>query len=245
MPEEYENWVDAQIYSQRASNNITFKDLIFPLEKTRHKVVLDSMWKNINLVSLLVSSNISSSSLWQNYEAVSGHDINTLWQLQDCLEYAPQWTSYFMPALGKDLDDEDDPRPLAPVSSRKKGSRRLAITSGDGFGSADSMPALQSVSNTEEDDDGYDDDEDEDEDDYEYGNRDADGYPDNGYDTEEEDEIREMVKEAVFIAREGDFFDAGDNIPPEIDPFLQEDRKGNPFLKLLGSLRGSSSRKRL
>ena len=51
MPEEYESWIDAQIYSQRASNIITFKDLIFPLEKTRHKAVLESMWKNINLVS--------------------------------------------------------------------------------------------------------------------------------------------------------------------------------------------------
>jgi hypothetical protein len=54
MPEEYESWIDAQIYSQRASNSITFKDLIFPLEKTRHKAVLDSMWKNINLVSFLI-----------------------------------------------------------------------------------------------------------------------------------------------------------------------------------------------
>ena len=51
MPEEYENWVDAQIYSEKASNSINFKDLIFPLEKTRHQTVLDSMWKNINLVS--------------------------------------------------------------------------------------------------------------------------------------------------------------------------------------------------
>ena len=58
MPEEYESWIDAQIYSQRASNNITFKDLIFPLEKTKHKAVLDSMWKNINLVSFLSLSAI-------------------------------------------------------------------------------------------------------------------------------------------------------------------------------------------
>ena len=181
------------------------------------------------------SQIVNNSSLWQNYEAVSGHDINTLWQLQDCLEYAPQWTSYFMPGLEMGLDDEDGPPALAPVSSGRKG-RRLAITSGDGPGSADSMPGLQSVSNTDDEDD--DDDDDDDYDDYDE-NRDADDYADSEYDTEEEDEIREMVKEAIFIAREGDFFDAGNNIPPEIDPFLQEDRKGNPFLKLLGSLRGS------
>lgn len=54
MPEEYESWIDAQIYSQRASSNIAFKDLIFPLEKTRHESVLDSMWKNINLVSFFI-----------------------------------------------------------------------------------------------------------------------------------------------------------------------------------------------
>ena len=235
MPEEFENWIDAQIYSQRASNNVTFKDLIFPLEKTRHKAVLDSMWKNINLVSFSVPRIVNSSSLLQGYEAVSGHDINTLWQLQDCLDYAPQWTSYFMPGLGKDLDDEDGPPALAPVSS--KGSRRLAITN-NGDESAESMPELQSVSNS---DDGDDEEEDYDDDDEEE-DRDMDDSPDSGYDTEQEDEIREMVKEAIFIAREGDFFDAGVNIPPEIDPFLQEDRKGNPFLKLLGSLRGSSPR---
>jgi hypothetical protein len=148
-----------------------------------------------------------------------------------------------MPGLRKDFDDEDGPPALAPVSSRRKGSRRLAITNGDGPGSADSMPGLQSVSNTDDDDD--DDDDDDGDDDCEDENRDADDYPDSGYDTEEEDEIREMVKEAIFIAREGDFFDAGDNIPPEIDPFLQEDRKGNPFLKLLGSLRGLSPGKKL
>ena len=133
---------------------------------------------------------------------------------------------------GKDLDNEDDPPALAPVSSRNKPSHRLAITRGDDSdNSADSMPELQSVSNTSENDDDDDDDDDDE-------NHDGDDYSDSGYDTEEEDERREMVKEAIFIAREGDFFDSGDNISSEIDPFLQEDRKGNPFLKLLGSLRG-------
>jgi hypothetical protein len=179
--------------------------------------------------------------LRQTYEAVSGHDINTLWQLQDCLDYAPQWTSYFMPSLGKDSDDEDGPPALAPASSRRKTSRRLAITAGNGGsdGNADSacsMPGLQSVSNTS-DDDG--DDDSDDDYDHEDESHDANDHPDSGYNTDEEDELREMLKEAKVFAREGDFFDSGDNIPPEIDPFLQEDRKGNPFLKLLGSLRGS------
>ena len=66
--------------------------------------------------------------------------------------------------------------------------------------------------------------------------------PDSWYGAENKDEIHEMVDEAKFFARKGDFFDAGNNIPSEIDPFLQlqEDCKGNPFLKLLGSMRGLS-----
>jgi hypothetical protein len=61
--------------------------------------------------------------------------------------------------------------------------------------------------------------------------------PDGSYDAETGGEIHGMVDEARFFAREGDFYD--DNIPSELDPFLQEDRIDNPFLKLLGSLRGS------
>ena len=136
-----------------------------------------------------------------------------------------------MPGLRKDSDDEEDPPAFSPVSRRGKGLGRLAITDGDGPGSADSMPDLQSVSNTD-DDDG---DEDDSDDDYmEDENRNGDD-TDNFYDAENEDEIREMVDEAKFFA----IFDAGNNIPSEIDPFLQ-DHKGNPFLKLLGSLRGWS-----
>jgi hypothetical protein len=53
MPEEYELWIDAQILSSKASAEIAnYKDSIFPLEKTRQAVVLDNMWKFINLVSL-------------------------------------------------------------------------------------------------------------------------------------------------------------------------------------------------
>ena len=53
MPEEYEDWFDAQIYSRKASEMFAnFKDVIFPLEKTRKQAVLDTMWKNINLVCI-------------------------------------------------------------------------------------------------------------------------------------------------------------------------------------------------
>ena len=51
MPEEFERWVDASIYSQKASEIIgNFKDVIFPLEKTKNKTTLENMWKYINMV---------------------------------------------------------------------------------------------------------------------------------------------------------------------------------------------------
>ena len=51
LTEEYEFWIDAQFYSNKASDMFAnFKDVIFPLEKTRKQNVLDTMWKNINLV---------------------------------------------------------------------------------------------------------------------------------------------------------------------------------------------------
>jgi hypothetical protein len=60
MPEEYEQWIDAQLFSRRASQKYAnYQDTIKPLENTRKKHVLDTMWKNINLVAapLLISGN--------------------------------------------------------------------------------------------------------------------------------------------------------------------------------------------
>lgn len=55
MPDKFEQWVDAQVYSEKASAEYAnFKDVIFPLEKTKNKGVLDNMWKYINLVGLCV-----------------------------------------------------------------------------------------------------------------------------------------------------------------------------------------------
>lgn len=52
MPTDYEDWVDAQLYSEKASEKFAnYKDVIFPLEKTKVKSVLDTMWKYVNLVS--------------------------------------------------------------------------------------------------------------------------------------------------------------------------------------------------
>jgi hypothetical protein len=56
IPEDYEIWIDAQTDSEEAAGKYAnFKDIIFPLEKTKNKVVLENMWKYVNLVSHRIS----------------------------------------------------------------------------------------------------------------------------------------------------------------------------------------------
>ena len=53
MPEEYENWVDAQIFSKEASALWPYYvDTVFPLDQTRKKPVLDKVWQIIDDVRL-------------------------------------------------------------------------------------------------------------------------------------------------------------------------------------------------
>jgi hypothetical protein len=169
----------------------------------------------------------------KNYKDVSGKDIDSLWELTDALAPSPQWHSYYVPDLKGGSDyDSDDPPGLSPLSKgKKKGSKRLAITNGPANDSDDSMPELQSVSNSSDE---VESDYDTDSDDNDDNEEDSD---DSGYDTEQEDEIRDLLREAMDTAHEADWLHSA-NVPSEIDPFLQEDRKGNPFLRLLGSLRG-------
>ena len=57
MPEEYEDWVDAQIFSDQASQYYAdFQDIIYPLAKTRQKATLDQLWSIINKVRGVVSA---------------------------------------------------------------------------------------------------------------------------------------------------------------------------------------------
>lgn len=140
-------------------------------------------------------------------------------------------------------EDSDGPSSLIPLgkggakSGKKSSKKLLAITNGTAYDSADSMPELQSVSDSDSDED---EDESSDEEGESVNLDDGDEDSDDGYDTDEEDELRDMMKEAMNAAMENDnFFD------PKADPNdfkafqeLAEERKGNPFLKLLGSLRG-------
>lgn len=55
MPEEYEQWESAQTYSEIASEkSAAFKDVIYPLSKTRSKSTIDSLWRIIDLACFSV-----------------------------------------------------------------------------------------------------------------------------------------------------------------------------------------------
>jgi hypothetical protein len=133
-------------------------------------------------------------------------------------------------------------RPVWHKPPPKPKTGPLAITGGededDDEESNGSMPDLQSLSgssDSEQDDDGLsDDDEDEDDDDSDYLTEDED--EEEQYDSEEEDELKRLEREAANIANliPGVF----DN--PEVGLEVPEDQRNNPFVKLLGNLRGTT-----
>lgn len=159
----------------------------------------------------------------QNYLNTCGRTPDQLWGIDDIRNIKPSW--HGSPGARKNGGDDTPPAHL----NRRNGGKpkQLAIMNGDE--SDGSMPSLQTVSDSsDEDDDGdeYDDDE----------GSESDGSND-GYDTDEEDELRDMLREAMDTAVASSDFYNMNGPAPEFDA-LAEDRKGNPFLKLLGSLRG-------
>jgi hypothetical protein len=238
MPEQYEKWTDAQMFSEKAANDYAnYKDIIYPLEKTKQPHVLENMWKYVNIVSTLFDATCLTVLMKsKNYKAASGMDIDTLWQLEDVLQRAPQWHAFYIPGAGKDADSDLD----GPSNTRDKKTprkKRLAISNrpANEDDSDGSMPGLQTASSSGEDsDDGFFDSDDNDNDD----DDDEDSGYESEYDEEFEDEMREMRREAMDIAATiPEFFDPAKPLPDEFKN-LEEERKGNPFLKLLGSLRG-------
>jgi hypothetical protein len=159
-------------------------------------------------------------------------NINTLWQLDDVVNYTPQWHAYYIPISGGDSDTDSPPALVQRSKSKGKSERkRLAITSGELSDPYDSMPDLQSVSNSSEDENDSDEDSGSDED--------EESDEESEYDEEQEDELRDLRREAMdFVSEIPGFFDPKSEIGKEFDTF-QEERKGNPFLKILGSLRGA------
>jgi len=167
--------------------------------------------------------------------------IDTLWQLDEALHRTPQWSAIYVPYLAG-YDSESDNEGSSSLVKSKGGKRRsppkrppkkmLAITDGRvDDESDDSMPSLQSLSDSDESEDDMLDLDNFDDDD------DSDDETESGYDTDEEEQYRTMLREAMDTAMAiPEFFDAKTEIP-EFEA-MAEERKGNPFLKLLGSLRG-------
>jgi hypothetical protein len=148
-----------------------------------------------------------------------------------------------MPSLRTYDSDSDYEQPSMPrlkgtrqkkSGGNKKPKKLLAIKDGrvNDDDSCSSMPSLQDVSDSsgENDEDVFvsenDDEEESDDDDDE-----------TDYDLEDDEFYRTMLREAMDTAMAiPEFFDPKTTVP-EFDA-LAEERKENPFLKLLGSLRG-------
>ena len=159
----------------------------------------------------------------QNYKAVSGFDIDTLWDLEARLkDRTPQFHGYHIP--GADEESEKVPGAFPSRSSRQIPGMNAAAVESD-----DEMPELQSVSQSSTDDDRS----------QESGWETGDGHWDeDDWDTEDEEGINEHYREMMKVGMEHpDFLDS--RIPiSDFDKYADE-RKDNPFLKLLGSLRGA------
>jgi len=94
--------------------------------------------------------------------------------------------------------------------------------------SDDDMPELQSVSHSSSDDG--------DDSDGEFGSADE-HWDEDDWDTSDEEGVNDHIREMMDVGTEHpDFLDPRAPIP-EFDKYAEE-RKDNPFLKLLGSLRG-------
>jgi hypothetical protein len=148
-----------------------------------------------------------------------------LWMLDDASRSLPYW--------GVAPSDIDNSKAVVVRSKKSAGGKadgRNMISNGyesdDSYGS---MPSLETASDSfEDDDDEYSEESEEESDDDE--DSDADSH------LQAEDELRKLYRDAMDIAHTN---------PDYLDPmkkgegFLtEEERKSNPFLKLLGSLRG-------
>jgi hypothetical protein len=153
--------------------------------------------------------------------------------LDDVQYRKPSWHA-------KKSDPNGDPepeKPSSPFGAKKKPRNKPLPIAEDGYESHDSMPSLQTISDSSEgqqdisdDEFSYDEDSDEDSESED---------EDEMYDEDEEDHLREMLREAMdMAAADPDFY----NPRSEASYFKEaaEDKQGNSFIKLLGSLRGMS-----
>ena len=154
---------------------------------------------------------------------MSGLDIDTLWDINARFkEQTPQFHGYYIPGA-----DEEPEKVPGAFPSRPSRPVHPGVRADDD--SDDDMPDLQSVSHSSTDDDR--------DSDSEWGSED-DHWDEDDWDTEDEEGVNEYIREMMDVGLEHpDFLDPRTPIP-EFDKYADE-RKDNPFLKLLGSLRGN------
>ncbi|TDL26198.1 hypothetical protein BD410DRAFT_895610 [Rickenella mellea] len=230
VPSDFEK---CQFLSFSALQKVSkFKSFVCPLANLRTKANLDKVWSCIN----------------SNCMAESGKEIDKLWELTEARKRRPEWRTYtfrnrFLDAIGEsseesesDSDSDGPPFKASPFKKKKKpkkvtaGPRRRLITAGGE--DSDGPPPLVSASSDDDSGDQFDSDSSDEgsdsDDDIEYA--------ESGYDSEEEAMMKEMVKEALAAAHDNpDIFEQPKHGKPDK---YEAERRQNPFLKLLGSLRG-------
>ena len=127
------------------------------------------------------------------------------------------------------MDDDSDDEVSRPVRDQS------AVLTVKGDGSDDSLPPLQSRSDTDDDLASIYKDITSESDPSDFDSDDSE--TESQYDTDEEQEIRELLREAMdTVHADPHFFDSQNDARKSNS--LVDERKDNPFLKLLGSLRG-------
>ncbi|KAI5123681.1 hypothetical protein M0805_001709 [Coniferiporia weirii] len=212
---EFASWDDAQGVSiQAALQYSSFVNLVHPLTNIKNKTTLVKTWDRVNA----------------NYIRETGKSIDALWQLVDVRERIPHFSIVFVPS--DVLDEYGGASKLTHEGGGRSGKTRMAITA-NGEDSDGSMPELLDASDSEDENsitDGTDTD-------HSYlfdGDNGSDDGDDEAYDTDEEDELRKLHREAMNIINEmPEILD----LTADNDKYASE-RKKNPFLKLLGNLKG-------
>ncbi|KAI0093110.1 hypothetical protein BDY19DRAFT_989781 [Irpex rosettiformis] len=221
VPEDFEKWVDAQLFSERASREYSnFQNMLIPIDTELVKAhVVETIWKYVNL----------------NYQGVCGLTVDTLWGLDDLKYRKPSWHARMKDSEKKTETDGPFTSLMSGGMNKAKsgnGKKTYAIT--DGHESECSMPSLMTISDSSEEmDDRSDSSFDDSDEDEEEESEDEDDH----YDEDEEDHLREMLREAMdMAAADPDFY----NPRSEAAYFKEaaEEKQGNAFIKLLGSLRG-------
>ncbi|KAH8119258.1 hypothetical protein DFH11DRAFT_1686181 [Phellopilus nigrolimitatus] len=212
-PLEFALWDEAQAVSVQAALQYSgFVNLVHPLTNLKKKLTLEKAWDRINA----------------NYVRETGKNIDALWQLVDVRRRIPQFSVVTLPKGA--FDEKGGNKVLVRGGGKQE---QLKITANGEEESGDSMPGLLDVSNSDEEER----DEDSTSEYSSYVSEDDDSSAndddDEAYDTEEEEELRKMHRDAMNVVNE-----MPDILNNENGDKYAKERKKNPFLKLLGNLKG-------